>query len=183
MKKLMQIASLLLLSAVTAFPASANYFSNSRSNTGLAIGSAKNPTPAMLRAIGDSKHGQLVPVLRGSAETDEELLENSLSHEAAFGDQTVVFTNVKFAALEGKTVIGANGENLGRILAVDQTNRLIQLQTASGIAVSMSTDLVKDKGRTVAASTTSKRDVLAMAKSQTGRTVALNVGTRGIPRA
>ena len=179
MKTIMQIASALLLSAVVAAPASATYFSNSKWNTGLNIGSAKSPTPAQLRAL----YGKNVTpaALRGSTEiTDEELLSNSsLSGEAAFGDQTVVFTNVKFAAMEGKTVIGAHGERLGHILAVDQTNRLAQVQTPSGIAVSMSTDLLSDRGKTVRAATTSKADIVAMAKTQTGRTVAINLGVRG----
>jgi outer membrane protein OmpA-like peptidoglycan-associated protein len=45
--------ALLLLSAVGITPASANYFSNPQTGTQLNIGSAPNPTPEDLRAIGD----------------------------------------------------------------------------------------------------------------------------------
>lgn len=63
------VASLLLLSAVCTIPASANYFSNPQWGTMLNVGSAPNPTPAQLRAIGDSSYvtspagrrGQLPP--------------------------------------------------------------------------------------------------------------------------
>ena len=182
MKKMMTIASLLLMTAALAAPASANYFSNAKTNTGLAIGSAKNPTPEMLRAIGDSKHGATI---MGSKE-DADLLENSSTYSDSSTyepqvsmNQTVTFTNTKFAAMEGKIVIGAHGARLGRVLAVDHTNRLVQVQTPGGIAVSMSADLLSNKGRIVSAPTTSKLDVMAMAKTQTGRTVALDLGTRG----
>ena len=47
------IASVLLSSAACLVPAYANYFHNPRTNTNLNIGSAPNPTPADLRAIGD----------------------------------------------------------------------------------------------------------------------------------
>jgi hypothetical protein len=48
-------ASLLLSFAVCALPASASYFFNSEWGTMLNVGSAPNPTPDQLRAIGDSK--------------------------------------------------------------------------------------------------------------------------------
>ena len=51
----MTMASLLLLSTVCAIPASANYFFNSYWGTTLNVGSAPNPTPDQLRAIGDSR--------------------------------------------------------------------------------------------------------------------------------
>jgi outer membrane protein OmpA-like peptidoglycan-associated protein len=49
------ILSVLLLSAVCASPASANYFSNPITGTQLNIGSAPNPTPSMLRLLGESR--------------------------------------------------------------------------------------------------------------------------------
>jgi outer membrane protein OmpA-like peptidoglycan-associated protein len=49
------ILSVLLLSAVCASPASANYFSNPRTGVTLNIGSAPNPTPAELRLLGESR--------------------------------------------------------------------------------------------------------------------------------
>ena len=51
----MTMASLLLLSTVCAIPASASYFFNSYWGTMLNVGSAPNPTPEQLRAIGDSR--------------------------------------------------------------------------------------------------------------------------------
>jgi outer membrane protein OmpA-like peptidoglycan-associated protein len=49
------IVSLLLLSAVCASPASANYFSNPALGVTLNIGSAPNPTPGDLRALGEAR--------------------------------------------------------------------------------------------------------------------------------
>jgi outer membrane protein OmpA-like peptidoglycan-associated protein len=49
------ILSVLLLSAVCASPASANYFSNPITGTTLNIGSAPNPTPAQLRVLNESR--------------------------------------------------------------------------------------------------------------------------------
>lgn len=49
------ILSVLLLSAVCASPASANYFSNNITGTTLNIGSAPNPTPAQLRLLNESR--------------------------------------------------------------------------------------------------------------------------------
>jgi hypothetical protein len=53
--RIVTMGSLLLLSVVSAVPASANYFFNSYWGTTLNVGSAPNPTPAQLRAIGDSR--------------------------------------------------------------------------------------------------------------------------------
>ena len=47
------ILSVLLLSAVCASPASANYFSNPQVGVNLNVGSAPNPTPMQLRLLGD----------------------------------------------------------------------------------------------------------------------------------
>lgn len=49
------ILSLLLLSAVCASPASANYFSNPQVGVNLNVGSAPNPTPSQLRLLGESR--------------------------------------------------------------------------------------------------------------------------------
>jgi outer membrane protein OmpA-like peptidoglycan-associated protein len=48
------ILSVLLLSAVCASPASANYFSNPQVGVNLNVGSAPNPTPMQLRLLGES---------------------------------------------------------------------------------------------------------------------------------
>jgi hypothetical protein len=52
---------------------------------------------------------------------------------------------------------------------------MIELQLPTGIAISMPASLVADKGNRLVAATMTKADTLAMAKSQTGRTTALNV--------
>jgi outer membrane protein OmpA-like peptidoglycan-associated protein len=49
------ILSILLLSAVCASPASANYFSNPVTGMNLNIGSAPNPTPAQLRVLNETR--------------------------------------------------------------------------------------------------------------------------------
>ncbi|HEX5282206.1 MAG TPA: OmpA family protein [Micropepsaceae bacterium] len=49
------ILSVLLLSAVIASPASANYFSNPQVGVNLNVGSAPNPTPSQLRLLGESR--------------------------------------------------------------------------------------------------------------------------------
>ena len=54
--KTMTKASLLLSLVVCATSASASYFFNSQWGTMLNVGSAPNPTPDQLRAIGDSKY-------------------------------------------------------------------------------------------------------------------------------
>ena len=162
--------SLLLLSAVFITPASANWFSNPHTNTMLNVGSAPNPTPADLRAIGDSKFA--------AAYTSE-------PHFVATQNQTIVMPEIvqtmnaaQLTRLEGRHVSGAHGERLGYILAVDQDSRMIELQTPKGIAVAMpATLLIENHGRVIAP-TTSRGDVMAMAKTQTGRTVAINIDRR-----
>jgi hypothetical protein len=159
--------SLLLLSAVFISPASANWFSNPKTGTMLNVGSAANPTPADLRAIGDSR----VAV----AYTTEPRL-------VATQTQTIApmrtMSTLELTGLEGRPVSGAHGERLGYILAVDQHTQMIELQTARGIAVAMPASLLVEKHGRVIASTTSRADVMAMAKTQTGRTVAINIDRR-----
>jgi len=205
------LMSLLLLSAVCATPASANFFSNSRWNTMLNIGSAPSPTPAQLRAIGDSPYAN-VPVNRGPGlqsqnqvaapplveDTDEDVYSNGSYDDEIVGSATTVTKQTSstkavaakkatvakssapvktpsLASMEGKPVIGAKGERLGQVLAVNLQSRMIDVQLPTGIAVSMPATLVTDKGSRLVAPTMTKADTLAMAKTQTGRTIALNV--------
>src|SRR5882724_11562246 len=159
--------SLLLLSAVFITPASANWFSNPKTGTMLNVGSAPNPTPADLRAIGDSK----IAV----AYTTEPRFVATQTQTIA---PTQTLTTVQLDRLEGRPVSGSHGERLGTILAVDQDTQMIDLQTARGIAVSMPASLLVEKHGRVMALTTSRADVMAMAKTQTGRTVAINIDRR-----
>ena len=161
--------SLLLLSAVFITPASANWFSNPKTNTMLNIGSAANPTSADLRAIGDSK-------VAVAYTTEPRFVAAQTQTIAPETSQTM--NTVQLDRLEGRQVSGSHGERLGTILAVDQDTQMIELQTARGIAVAMPASLLVEKHGRVMATTTSRADVMAMAKSQTGRTVAINIDRR-----
>lgn len=63
-------------------------------------------------------------------------------------------------------------------LAVDQDPRMIELQTPKGIAFAVPASLLVEKGGRVIAPATSRADVMAMAKTQTGLTVAINIDRR-----
>ena len=162
--------SLLLLSAVIITPASANWFNNPKTGTMLNVGSAPNPTPADLRTIGDSTVA--VATKAHAAPTQVAYIQPT---------QVVYVPTMNTAHLtqmEGRQVWGSHGEKLGYILAVDQDTQMIELQTARGIAVAMpATQLIEKHGRVIAP-TTSRADVMAMAKTQTGRTVAINIDRR-----
>jgi hypothetical protein len=160
--------SLLLLSAVFITPASANWFSNPHTNTMLNVGSAPNPTPADLRAIGDSKFA--VAYAAASRTTQTRII--------VMPEIVQTMNAAQLTRLEGRPVSGAHGERLGYILTVDQGTRMIELQTPKGIAVAMPASLLVEKHGRVMAPTTSRGDVMAMAKAQTGRTVAINIDRR-----
>lgn len=89
MKAIKTFVPLLLASAVLATPAYANYFSSSKWNTVLAIGSAPSPTPETLRRIGDSPYA---PAARTNAPAqlnnipaeDEDLNGNTYEDEENF---------------------------------------------------------------------------------------------------
>jgi hypothetical protein len=85
---------------------------------------------------------------------------------------------VSLAGMEGKAVFGVGGERLGYVLAVDGRARKIELQTRNGIGVAVPANLIMEKGRRLVAPALSRAEVAAMAKEQTGRTVALNIELR-----
>jgi len=145
------ILSLLLLSAVGAAPAYANYFSDPRVGVNLNVGSAPSPTPQQLRAIGDSVYG---PPPR-------------------YEDRSRFFRPA-LLDMEGRPVFGSGGARLGYVLAVDEYAQTIELQMPSGIAISMPSDLITDRGARLMAPTVSRADVREMAREQWGETVALN---------
>ena len=171
MKTVKTMASLLLLSAVAMSPAHANWFSNPRLGLNLNIGSAPNPTPEQLRAVGDSTyaprvlHTEIAPVQPYSTHVAYVPHHEDISSAAMF-------------RMEGKPVIGAHGMRLGYILAVDHGSKMAELQTTGGVGVAMPVGLLTDRGGHLTAATMSKADVVAMAKTQTGRTVAINVMNR-----
>jgi len=187
----------------------------------LNVGSAPNPTPQQLRAIGDSHYAN-APLRRGPAvqsqvdvpavDIDEEAYENGVYDDEDVVGSVAVATPTKtayvpkstktavihtavtkktvtakaaaplkansLASMEGKPVFGVRGERLGHVLAVDQKSRQLELQLPTGIAISMPASLAVDKGNRVVAATMTKADTMAMAKSQTGRTTAMNVGLK-----
>src|SRR5947207_5137174 len=141
MRKSNTMMSLLLLSAVFITPASANWFSNPHTNTMLNIGSAPNPTPADLRAIGDAKLAMATEPRSDYTEVAYVQTTNSV--------QTM--NTAQLSGMEGRTVWGSHGERLGFILTVDQGKHLAELQTPKGIAVAMPASLLMEKGKRLTA--------------------------------
>ena len=176
MKTSKTMMAMLAAAAICTSPAYANWFSNPVTNTNLNIGSAPNPTPADLRyGVSPIPHSNEPARLIGSAYVVPEV------QQTTYETGTIVMhrmTDAQLTALEGKRVIGAHGMRLGYILAVDHKSRKAEIQTPSGIGVAVSTMLLADKGNHIAAMTMTKADLMAMAKSQTGRTVAMNIDPR-----
>ena len=147
MKKVTLTTLLLLSAAALVTPASANWFFRPDSGVSLNVGSAPNPTPNDLRALyGPSRFG-VYPASRISANTLRDM--------------------------SGKVVYGESGEELGYILAVDETAGLVQLQLPTGIAVAVEARLLINEPDRVTAPTLSRGDIMAMAEAQTGRRMAL----------
>jgi len=173
MKTSKTMMSLLAAAAIVASPAYANWFSNPHTNTNLNIGSAPNPTPADLRGP-----KAVVPSEPARLRASEYYQQTPVAYETG---TTVMhrMTDAQMTALEGKPVLGAHGARLGYVLAVDHGSRMAEIQTRSGIGIAIPTMLLSDKGNHILAPTTSRADMMAMAKTQTGRTMALNVDMRG----
>jgi hypothetical protein len=167
------IMSLLLLSTLSVTPAFANYFANPRTNTMLNVGSAPSPTPQTLRAIGDSNYAPSAPYY---GEPARPLSSNA--SPAPFVAEPVAFMPVRMKAIdvEYKHVFGVRGERLGTVIAFNEKTQQAELQLSTGVAISMPATLITESrnGRLMAA-TVSHNDVLAMAKTQTGRVVATNL--------
>jgi hypothetical protein len=175
MKTAKTTMSLLLLSAVCVSPASANWFSNPVAGTNLNIGSAPNPTPADLRAIGDSRYAS-APSRLNFATTETYIEPQQVAYTVP--QTTHKAMGADLTKMEGRLLYGSHGERLGSILAVDRSTRMVEVQTPSGVAVAMRASLITDKGNRLVAMTTSRADMMAMAKSQTGHTVAMNIDLR-----
>jgi hypothetical protein len=176
MKTAKTLTSLLFLSAMSIAPAHANWFSNPRTNMMMNIGSAPNPTPADLRGIGDSTR----PVYSSAGR--EGLV---LSERVAYVDRdnSGAAMRAKFDRMQGKMVFGAHGARLGTILTINTANRMADVQTPGGVAVSVPVGLLMEKGGRVTAPTISHSDMKAMAKTQTGHTVSINIDQRHPARA
>jgi len=123
-----------------------------------------------LRAIGDRKSTVAYATEPRSDYTEVAYVQTTNSVHT--------MNTAQLSGMEGRTVWGSHGERLGFILTVDQGKHLAELQTPKGIAVAMPASLLTEKGNRLMAPTTSRADVMAMAKSQTGRTVAINIDRR-----
>ena len=170
------IMSLLLLSAVCVGPAYANWFSNARTNTMFNIGSAPNPTPANLRRIGDSNPTGAV-ALETAAPQQPVLVAEPVAYVTPEQDSRALM-RAKLIRMEGKPVFGAHVARLGSILAINVAERMAEVQTPGGVAVAVPTSLLTDKGGRLSAISLSPLDMMAMAKTQTGHTVAINIDRR-----
>jgi hypothetical protein len=157
--------SLLLLSALSIAPAAqANWFHNAATNTNLNIGSAPNPNPQDLARIGDSHFGRAVAYESYS--------------RVYVAPAHIRMSNAQLTDLEGRPVFGANGRHLGYVLAVDHGSRTFELQTPTGVGVAMPASLLSERNGRLLTPTTTTADVMAMARTQRGRTVALNMDMR-----
>ena len=128
-------------------PAAANWFARPALGINLNVGSAPSPSPYDLRMV------EGYAVLR----------------------QSQVITVDMLRDMEGKTVIGENGEMLGTILTVDEGPQLVEVQLPTGVAVAVEARLLVDEPNRVIAPTLSRADMLEMARAQTGTAVALNI--------
>ena len=128
------LATVLLLSAMMAAPASANWFFRPDAGISLNVGSAPNPTPNDLRILyGPLRYG----VTRVSV--------------AVLRDMT------------GKSVYGENGEHLGMIASVDEAHRLVELQLSNGRSVAIDANFLINEPDRVIAPTLSMAEVMAAA--------------------
>lgn len=76
--------------------------------------------------------------------------------------------------LEGKSVVGAEGESLGMIASIDVGAEEVELRTPEGLIVKLPSALLGMRGDQVVAPTMSPLDVIAMAETQgTDRELAL----------
>src|SRR5258705_7822204 len=118
--KMKTMASLILLSAACVTPANANFFHNPVTGMNLNVGSAPNPKPEDLRAIGDARYA----FDSRAAEPDASSGRNALQ------------------AMQGKMVFSPRGENLGVVLAVDDLDKVILIGTPSGMHITVSAQIL-----------------------------------------
>ena len=162
MKRHITALSLMMLSAACATPTLANYFSNPQTNISRNIGSALSPTPNDLRVIGDSDY---VPTVRPLRDYGPPPLAGVPE------DRSGPLIN-----MEGKPVFSARGAEVGYVLGVDARAGLVEVQLPSGLAIAMPASIMVQGIDRVDVPTMTQADVLAMARSQTGRTSALVIG-------
>ena len=152
--KMKTMASLILLSASCVPPAHANFFHNPGTGMNLNVGSAPNPKPEDLRAIGDARYAF-------DARADVNAASSSRN---------------SLHAMQGKMVFGPHGEDLGVVVAVDDLDRVILIGTPSGMHVTVSAQVLNADGNKIIAAEISPARIMNMAQAQTGTTVVFNNG-------
>jgi hypothetical protein len=120
-----------------AAPASANWFSRPGLGVTLNVGSAPNPTPEDLRALYGPARYAVYPSSRISLDVLRDM--------------------------NGKTLYGENGEELGFISMVDEATRSVELQLPDGRTVAVDAGLLINESDRVVAPTLSMDEVMALA--------------------
>src|SRR3954468_17459028 len=55
----------------------------------------------------------------------------------------------KLRAMQGKTIVGMNGEQIGRVVAIDEEQALAEVQMLNGTSIAVSADMLTDSGNQV----------------------------------
>ena len=152
--KMKTMAPLILFSAICVAPASANFFHNPVTGVSLNVGSAPNPKPEDLRAIGDASYAF-------DARADLKGANNGPNN---------------LHAMQGKMVFGAQAENLGVVMAVDDLDNVVLIGTPSGMHVTVSAQVLSSDGNKIIAAEISPIRLTNMADAQNGTTVVFNNG-------
>jgi hypothetical protein len=146
----------IIFSAIFSTTAFANYFHNPATNTNLNVGSAPNPTPADLRAIGDASYAFDARAESGAPNANQNELR----------------------ALKGKSVSDMAGDNLGVIIAADDLDKVVLLETPMGAHVVISGAMLSSDGPKIVVAITPMR-LADLARAQKGEVVAFNNGHWG----
>jgi hypothetical protein len=152
--KMKTMAPLILLSAIFVAPASANFFHNPVTGVSLNVGSAPNPKPEDLRAIGDA----------------------SYAFDARSDTKGTNTGPNSLHPMQGKMVFGPHAENLGVVMAVDDLDNVVLLGTPSGMHVTVSAQVLSNDGNKIVAAEISPARLMNMAGAQNGTTVVFNNG-------
>jgi hypothetical protein len=113
-------------------------------------------------------------IMPAAADTAEQrIAEAARVHDTIIAAHLGGTTNVALGdwsgMLEGQTVVGAQGESLGSIIAVDQESELAQLHMYDmGKSIALPIELLSVENRRVMAPTVSHSDVVAMTRTQSG---------------
>ena len=78
-------------------------------------------------------------------------------------------------AMQGKTIVDQNGQQIGRVVGIDDEQTLAIVQTPSGNTMSMSADMLMDKGDKVALTPDASGTVLASGAEDQGVDVLIPI--------